>query len=135
MKKISLHITKLLLVLTMVFGGFLASGSTMFLGGEKVLAAACQSSVTNSVLNPDTVNCGDTSTITGKMFLFAQIVAGIVLGVAVIMIAYAGFKYVTSQGDPKATEQAKMQVVAAGIGIGIAMLSFIILNLFKGLFN
>jgi hypothetical protein len=73
----------------------------------------------------------DTNTIVSKIYSFAAIISGIVLGIGVLVIVYAGFKYATSQGDPKVTEQAKMQIISAGVGIGIAMLAFVILNIFK----
>lgn len=84
-------------------------------------------------INP---NCttDEVKTINDKIYKFASIISGIVLGIGVLMIVYAGFKYATSQGDPKTTEQAKMQIIAAGIGIGISMLAFVILNIFKSLF-
>jgi uncharacterized membrane protein YidH (DUF202 family) len=79
-------------------------------------------------------NCADPNT-TGKIndaiYKFSATIAFIVLGIGVLMIVYAGFKYATSQGDPKTTEQAKMQIIAAGVGIGIAMFAFVILQIFK----
>lgn len=84
--------------------------------GDKVISSNCDNSV---------------KFINSKIYNFAATIAGIVLGVAVVMITYAGFKYATSQGDPKQTETAKMQIIAAGIGIFIVMLAFVILNMFK----
>lgn len=85
----------------------------------------------------DSINCknGNVDTINKKIYKFVQIISGLVLGVAVLMIVYAGFKYATSQGDPKQTESAKMQIISAGIGIGISMLAFVLLNIFKTVFN
>lgn len=68
--------------------------------------------------------------IVDTMFMFAQTISGIIFGVAVLMIVWAGFKYATSQGDTKVTEQAKMQIITAGIGIGIALFSLVIVQIF-----
>lgn len=86
-------------------------------------------------VNPDDVlkSCKEADTLVSKLIMFAKVIVGFVIGIAVIMIAYAGFKYATSQGDIKATENAKMQIVSAGIGIGVGMLAFVILNLFQGI--
>ena len=71
--------------------------------------------------------------ITKKINSFAAVLAGIVVAIAALMIIYAGFKYATSQGDPKTTEQAKMQIIGAGIGIVITMIAYLIVKIFTSL--
>lgn len=48
--------------------------------------------------------------------------------VAVIMILYAGYKFVTSRGDTKQVESARKIITYAIIGMIIVLLSFFILN-------
>jgi len=57
---------------------------------------------------------------------YVQIASGILLGISVLVIIYAGFKYATSQGDPRGTEQAKLQILIGGLGIFISMIGTII---------
>lgn len=75
------------------------------------------------------------NTIVGTMYKFAKVISSLIFGVAVIMIGWAGFKYATSQGDTKVTEQAKMQIITAGIGIGVALFAIIIVKLFASVYS
>lgn len=61
----------------------------------------------------------------------ALLFAGVV---AVFMIIYAGIRYTTSGGDPKAVEGAKNTLVWAIIGLVVILLSFAIIN-FIGFFT
>jgi TRAP-type C4-dicarboxylate transport system permease small subunit len=121
MKKAKKIINILMLTMVLVFG--LSSVA---------MASNCPGVTGFDSSKPISQDCStDAKIINEKIYKFAGMIAGVVLGVAVIVIVYAGFKYATSQGDPKVTEQAKMQIVSAGVGIGIAMLAFVILNIFK----
>jgi len=132
MLKVKKLFTMVMLVMAFTFTNGLV---TNYISGDGVAhAAACGKGGANGALKPgDVKGCEGVSDINDRIFGFAKVVAGIVLGFAVLMIVYAGFKYTTSQGDPKVTEQAKMQIVSAGIGIGIAMLAFIIVKVFENL--
>lgn len=55
----------------------------------------------------------------------ALLFAGVV---AVFMIVYAGIRYITSGGDPKAVEGAKNTLTWAVIGLIVIILSFFIIN-------
>lgn len=121
--------------LVLLLGLMLSFNATyQFVGAADmaVFAETCAGSE-GDVLNPGDCNTGDVKTINDRIYSFAATIAGLVLGVAVVMIVYAGFKYATSQGDPKVTEQAKMQIISAGIGIFIAMLAFVILKIFSSI--
>lgn len=72
----------------------------------------------------------EVNSINGTLQKLAKTVAWIVVGVATLVIVYAGFKYATSQGEPKQTEQAKHQIFAAGMGLIIALGAITILNVF-----
>lgn len=75
------------------------------------------------------------ATIVGTMYTFATYISGIIFGVSVLMIVWAGFKYATSQGETKVTEQAKMQIITAGIGIGVALFAMIIVKVFAEIYK
>jgi heme/copper-type cytochrome/quinol oxidase subunit 2 len=133
MLKVKKLFTMVMLVMAFTFTNGLV---TNYISGDGVAHAAstCGAGGSTTVVKPNDVkNCDGVKDINDRIFGFAKVVAGIVLGFAVLMIVYAGFKYTTSQGDPKVTEQAKMQIVSAGIGIGIAMLAFIIVKVFENL--
>ena len=66
----------------------------------------------------------------GKILRFVSILSGLVIVAAVGMITYAGFKYITSQGEPKAVESAKQQLWYSGVGLFIVLTAFTILKLF-----
>lgn len=55
----------------------------------------------------------------------ALLFAGVV---AVFMIAYAGIRYITSRGDPKAVEGARNTLTWAVIGLIVIIISFAIIN-------
>lgn len=61
----------------------------------------------------------------------ANILAGLTLGVSVIMIILGGLKYIMANGDPKQAESGKMILIYSGIGIVIAMSAFVIARLFS----
>ena len=65
---------------------------------------------------------GDIFTTIVNTFLF------IVGAVAVVMLIFGGFKYVTSGGDANSVTAAKNTIMYAVIGIIVAMLSYAILN-------
>lgn len=78
----------------------------------------------------------DVATIKGLDKLFANVVtvvlelAGIIL---FIMLLNGGFKYLTSQGDPKALESAKGTLTHAIIGLVVLLLSFVFLVIIEGI--
>lgn len=93
----------------------------------------CSQVDTNAALSPSDPCFSKGDAVSGKIRSFTQVLAGIVVAMAALMIVYAGFKYATSQGDPKTTEQAKMQIIGAGIGIVLAMIAYLIVNIFTSL--
>ena len=121
MKKMS----KLLLAFLAVFSFMFTNVSLVATDGN---AYAC--SAPGGV--PDASCTGAGKDLNEKIYTFGATLSGIVVGIALIMIIYGGFKYVTSQGDPKATESAKSQIMFAGIGMLIVMTAFVIMKLFVG---
>lgn len=76
--------------------------------------------------------------MSGKVENFVKSLSAIIFGLAVIMVTFAGFRYATSEGDERKTRQAKMQILTAGIGIGLAVFNLVILKMMKevlGLMN
>jgi uncharacterized membrane protein YidH (DUF202 family) len=56
-------------------------------------------------------------------------------GIALIVMAYAGFKYITSQGNPQETAKAQNTIIYAVVGLIVAIfvvtiLSFVVNRLF-----
>lgn len=57
---------------------------------------------------------------------WALIFAGVI---ALFLIIYSGFKFVTSKGDPQEVDGAKKTLTYAIVGLILILLSFAILNL------
>lgn len=76
----------------------------------------------------------DVATIADLGGLFRNVVsyalgfAGIVL---FILLLVAGFKYITSGGDPKAVEGARKTLTSAIIGLIVILISYLILVLIR----
>lgn len=62
---------------------------------------------------------------------FVGIIAGLMWGFCFLVIVAAGFKIALSEGNKQAMTQAKMQIIFAGIGIGVSSLVFVIMKLFQ----
>lgn len=55
--------------------------------------------------------------------------------IALFFLIYGGIKWVLSGGDKTAVEAARNHIVAAVVGLTIALLAFFILNIIGGLFG
>lgn len=83
----------------------------------------------------------DVATIQGFECIFRNIlgIATTLAGIAFfVMLLIGGFKYMTSGGDPKASEQAKGTITSALLGIILLILAWLILKFisqFAGLPN
>ncbi|PGP12783.1 hypothetical protein COA01_33745 [Bacillus cereus] len=62
---------------------------------------------------------------------FVEIIAGLMWGFCFLVIVAAGFKIALSEGNKQAMTHAKMQIIFAGIGIGVSSLVFVIIKLFQ----
>lgn len=116
---------------------------TSFLPIEKVEAYACSGykpgnysnhgadglSAGNSCggkFNPlDTVGKGVAKTVED---LYNPI-AGVVVGMSILVIIYSAYLLVTSSGDPRRIALGKKMLLGAGIGIIVILSSFTIMNL------
>lgn len=81
-------------------------------GGSGSSSAICTQPATNPIYGPD-----------GVIAKIANIVAWVAGAAAIIVIVYAGIKYITSGGEPEKTRNAKNAIVYALIGIAIILLS------------
>ena len=81
------------------------------------------------------INVDGVETIKGKTVKFVGIAAGLIMGLAVIMITFAGFKITTSEGEPGKLRTAKMQIIGAGIGIGLSLFTLVIVKVYMEVLN
>lgn len=76
----------------------------------------------------------DVPQLTGLNDIFAKIISYVLaLGAIVlfVMLIIGGFKFITSGGDAKITQEAKKTITAAIGGIALLALSFLILKLIE----
>lgn len=91
----------------------------------------------NTVTNKESqgVDGKGIKTVKDKVENFVGIISALIFGLAVVMVAFAGFTYVTSEGDERKTRQAKTQILAAGIGVGISIFNLVFIKLFESIIN
>lgn len=70
-----------------------------------------------------TVNLSNPNSLWGIALAGADILLRIVAMVAVGFIIYAGFQYMTSNGEPEKTKNAKNTIINALVGLVIAMVA------------
>jgi hypothetical protein len=85
-----------------------------------------------NVTLPDRI-AGQPATLAGTITGLILIVLQIVGLIAVAMIIYGGFRYVSSGGDEKVTESAKKTITNAVIGLVIVILSYVIVTIVTNL--
>ncbi|MGH2704452.1 MAG: hypothetical protein ACRDJ4_04965 [Actinomycetota bacterium] len=59
------------------------------------------------------------------------LLVGLLVGLAVAALTYAGVRYVVSVGDPMGVEKAKGAVKAAVVGLAVALLAPILVGIVK----
>ncbi|HXB12432.1 MAG TPA: pilin [Bacteroidia bacterium] len=94
---------------------FIAAGAVSYIG-NKLGGTSTVNGLPNVVADGNTV-----STVLDIVFMLMG-------GIAVIMVIFGGFKYVTSGGDPQATARAKDTILYALIGMAVAIFATVILN-------
>lgn len=62
-----------------------------------------------------------------------KIAMGVLGGISVLIIIWAGMKYTLSQGDPAKTAEAKNQIIYAAIGLAVALSAGAILTFVSGI--
>jgi hypothetical protein len=79
--------------------------------------------------------CGNACGNSSLTVIFAGIANTLIFlvgAISVIMIIIGGLRYVTSNGDSKATEGAKNTILYACIGVVVAIASFAIVSFITG---
>jgi len=120
--------TKLLIAAALLIGSFslLAVGTT----NTAYAASASKTAACNGLTQIDTTqDCGNGgSGVANIVKAVVQIISYIAGAVAVIMIIISGFNYITSGGDSNKVAAAKNTLIYAVIGIAIAVLAQVIVN-------
>lgn len=77
----------------------------------------------------DVTQCqSDTSTLSDKIKTILNVLSAVIGIVAVIMIIYAGFRYVTSAGSEGGVKSAKNAIIYAVIGLVVVALAQVIVH-------
>lgn len=66
---------------------------------------------------------------TPQIHIIVNLALGIAGAVALLVITMAGFRYVTSRGNPQQVTQARDAIIYALIGLVVLMSAFLIVNL------
>jgi multisubunit Na+/H+ antiporter MnhB subunit len=77
---------------------------------------------------PNPTNGASTSEIQSVL----DIIFAITGAIALLIITIAGFRYITSRGNPQQTAQAKDAIIYAGIGLAVSMLAYAIVGFVIG---
>ena len=67
----------------------------------------------------------------GRLLMAVRWIYNIVFVIAVLFILLSAFNFITSKGDAEKVKTAKSQLLYAAIGIGVALLSFAIVQLIQ----
>lgn len=84
------------------------------------------------ILDPTTSGLPKVTAGTGRFQTITNIVLGIVGAISLLIITLAGFKYITSQGNPNETARAREAIIYAGIGLAVCILAGAIVNFVIG---
>jgi hypothetical protein len=79
----------------------------------------------------ETEGAADISQLNVVVSNFLAVAAGIAGMIAVVMIILGGFKYITSQGDPKGTQAARQTITWAIAGLALLIVGFFLLLLIQ----
>lgn len=112
-----------------VFLGFILTGLFVlpaFIGAQEAIPTTpgtpTNSNTNISVKFNNPLKCGDNCTLMGLITLILNNVIMPIAAVAVVLyIIWAGFKFVTAQGNPKKIEEARDNLLWALIGAGILL--------------
>ncbi len=87
-------------------------------------------SVASVTVNNYTYSTGLSTTSAGSQELqsILQIVFGIIGSIAVLIILIAGFKFISSSGNPESIAKARETIIYAIIGLVVAMLAEVIVS-------
>ncbi|MBP6855758.1 MAG: hypothetical protein KBC26_02175 [Candidatus Pacebacteria bacterium] len=108
----------------------LATGITVLILGVSLVTAFAQPSGPINIPGVGVQNANLTSVggWVGVLITVIRWLYHILFVVAVLMIIWAAFLFVTSKGDPKKTDVAKNMIKYAIIGMIVALLSYVIVQ-------
>lgn len=115
----------------------LATGITVLILGMSLVTAFAQPSGPINIPGVGVQN-DELTTVGGWSRLLITIIKWfyyVLFIVAVLMIIWAAFLFVTSKGDPKKTEAAKNMIKYAIIGMVVALLSYVIVQFIQNAVN
>ncbi|MSU76396.1 hypothetical protein EXS54_02930 [Patescibacteria group bacterium] len=128
----------LLIAGSILFGPVSLAKAAPFSDGQQVAQSAQDQAASAAKQRGEDVNGENIDPITGQQvkktsvveyvndaYNFLAIVGGLV---AVLMLIYAGYRYMTSYGDPEKIADAKDIVEKSLIGLGLLILAALILN-------
>lgn len=119
-------IKRLILALSIIVAGLTPAAALAY----DPLAGPCQGITTSPVCNQNTQQqtvAGNQNPIAGPegiLQIVANIMAMVTGIVAVIMIIYAGIRYITSSGNPERTKKAKDMIINAVVGLAVVALAW-----------
>jgi hypothetical protein len=77
-------------------------------------------------------NLPEVTTDSGLVSNILRIVFGIAGALALLMVILAGFKYITSAGDPQSVAKAKNTLIYSIIGLAVCILAEVIVSFVVG---
>lgn len=129
---------------TKVKAGLLAIAGIALVGGAMItpapVHAACDhNSGLSGALNKDCTDPGgQPTTIFGNDGIFTTVINTMlfIVGIlSVIMIIFAGIRYVTAHGDKAQVQAASQTLIYAIVGLVVAILAYAIVNWVSGVFG
>jgi hypothetical protein len=114
-----------ILTLGIILGGLSLTVIPSTAVGASAISEACK-------VDPNSALCTDKGDIMGFVSTLVKTLLFILGAVSVVMIIFAGFRYVTSGGDAKAVEGAKNTIMYAVIGLVVALLAYAIVSFVVG---
>lgn len=124
MKKLILGVTVAILALF---------GAPVYADGADVAGGVCSD---ESGIDPELraqAGCQEERQLSNVATSLIQTTIGIIGLVAVIVMIYGGVKFVTSNGDASAVNAARNTIIYGAVGLGVAVLAFVIVQFITGL--
>ena len=107
----------------------IASQTVAFIA-QTFLASASSKTISTGVLSG--ANLPQVTAGPEQLKGILSIILGLIGAIALLIIVYAGFKFVSSQGDPQKVATARMTILYAVIGLVVAVFAFTIVQFVLG---
>lgn len=111
----------------------MATGIGALAVNQPAYAAKCPEGSKNETYTNNLAECNVEETegkasLMGRADTIINVALGVIGLVAVVMIIFGGFFYVTSQGNPENVKKGKNTIMYGVIGLVVALLAFAIVN-------